>query len=176
MLTMLWACKTAGRGVERVWVRRVAWGMVSEGRLGTSEASCPQGLVNGLFKGYLWHVQSDLLPFHALWESYLPLSLSFSTAPRLASEDSVLCWCEREVGLFGSILHSWRSQVLTHMFPPPAPSITSPMGGVTAEKGSPGPRLCCLRRGCVGKVRLFHLPSPMCPEMDFFFFSPSGLC
>ena len=53
-------------GVEHVWVRRVAWGMVSEGHLGTSEASCPQGLVNGLFEGNLRHVQLDLLPFHAL--------------------------------------------------------------------------------------------------------------
>ena len=53
-------------GVEHVWVRRVAWGTVSEGHLGTSEASCPQGLVNRLFEGNLRHVQLELLPFHAL--------------------------------------------------------------------------------------------------------------
>lgn len=39
-------------------------------------------------------------------------------------------WGEREMGLFGSFLHSWRSWALTHML-----ALTSPVGEIMGQKG-----------------------------------------
>ena len=94
---------------------------------------------------------------HSLLPPVLPLRIQYSVGVR-GKWASLVASC-----IAGEARCSLTCSLPMHHPSPP------PMGGVTAEKGSPGPRLCCLRKGCVGKVRLFHLPSPMCPDMDFFF-------
>lgn len=73
---------------------------------------------------------------------------------------TILCsgWGEREIGVSGSIPHSWGRQMLTHMLS------LSPWGEITGEEVS---ELCCLGGGVVGKVTLFLL-LPSASKSVFF--------
>ena len=83
----------------------------------------------------LWHKQRICFPFMPS-EGLICLSLHHSLLPPvLPLRIQYSCLCERERGLFGSILHCWRSQVLTHMFLLPAPSITSHRGRSRSWEG-----------------------------------------
>ena len=62
----------------------------------------------------------ELIPSNSPLEIYLPLSQSLLSLPltsQSCSSQSLLWLDEREINLFGSILHSWRTLLLTHTFP-----------------------------------------------------------
>ena len=170
VLTMLWVCKAAGQGWSvcgwgvwhGAWCLRAASGHLRQ--------VVPRALWMGCSKEICDMCSRICFPFmpsesliclslhHSLLPPVLPLRIQFSVGVR-GKWASLVASC-----IAGEARCSLTCSLPMHHPSPP------PMGGVTAEKGSPGPRLCCLRKGCVGKVRLFHLPSPMCPDMDFFFF------
>lgn len=62
----------------------------------------------------------ELILFNSPLEIYLPVSQSLLSPPltsQSCSSQSLLWMDEREINLFGSILHSWRTLLLTHTFP-----------------------------------------------------------
>lgn len=75
-------------------------------------------------------------------------------------------WGEREMSLFGRVLHSWGNQMLTHTY-----SLFS-TGEITGQDDLSWPyAVLPWGRSDTGKVKLFLLPLPMHPNSYFVCFN-----
>ena len=149
-----------------MWVRHVEyWGYLwaSQGDL---QARCPQWLTGRPPNGVCVMVSEIYVPLiQSFWilAAVLPAT---TTLQSCSSWLSTLDWDEREMGLFGSSLHRWDSQVLTHMLS------LSATGEIMGWEGlSWAWTVLPCRRVDTGKVKLFLLLSLMHSTLDFFFCS-----
>ena len=130
-------------------MRCVAWGMlgVTEGRLRASEASCPQGLVNGLFEGICDTSRgsaSRSCPLRVLSASLF--IILYCPQSYLCGFSTLVCVRGKGASLVASCIAGEARCSLTCSFSLHHPSPPT-VGGVAAERGSPGPSLCCLGKG-----------------------------
>ena len=122
---------------------------------------CPQWLISGFPEGVCKavrriHVQSLSSESPSCYSPSCSLHSMSCNIPQKSE------WEKKDIGLLGSIPHSWGIWVLTHMFS------LYPMGEITCRKISRHWAVLCWGRADMGKVKLFFLPSSMHPISLFF--------
>lgn len=143
--------------------------MVPVGQLqGSKGKVSPEGF---LIESMVWLVGSMSLWIPAvLLSAFLP-AFSHPSVKQLTT--AYFGWGKIEISLFDSIIHSWESRILNHMF---TLSLNLwPVGEILSQEGLSWPWVVSLwGRDEVSEIKLFLLPSPVHTTCTFF--SPLKQC
>ena len=141
-----------------------AWGMmmVPMGQLQGSKGKVyPEGF---LIESMVWLVGSMSLWIPAMLSAFLP-AFSHPSVKQLTT--TYFGWGKIEISLSDSIIHSWGSRILNHMFT--LPLNLWPVAEILSQEGLSWPWVVSLwGRDEVSKIKLFLLPSPVHTTCTFF--------